>query len=135
MSIRNGLVAIATTTALAVSATPAFAISIESEDDLVVVNNSSDEAFTIGIYRNEEGGEDHRVVKQGRFTTIDEFTRSAAIVCNTQSKGAQDFMWTDNCAQKQPIDVIKEITAYISGIVAAIGAVVSVYTTLQKLAV
>ncbi|MDY6050204.1 MAG: hypothetical protein SPI77_06605 [Corynebacterium sp.] len=136
MSIRTSLVAATTAAAVVLSAAPAFAASIRDSQDLIPVNDSSKKTFTIGLYYNEDGKTvDHRVVKEGSFTDIDEFERSTATVCDSQTPGNNDFMWTDKCTPKSALDVIKEITAYILGIVAAIGAVVNLYTTLQKFAV
>ncbi|MCT1442668.1 hypothetical protein [Corynebacterium glucuronolyticum] len=55
-------------------------------------------------------------------------------VCDTTTQNS-DFMWeagTSKCTYKEPIDVIKDITGYITAIAAAIGALFAIYTTAQK---
>jgi len=55
-------------------------------------------------------------------------------VCDTTTQNS-DFMWeagTSKCTSKEPIDVIKDITGYITAISAAIGALFAIYTTAQK---
>ncbi|EPD70267.1 hypothetical protein HMPREF1219_00701 [Corynebacterium pyruviciproducens ATCC BAA-1742] len=85
---------------------------------------SSQETFYYFIKKDKDN---HRV-----DTTVKD--KDNNIVCDTVTQKA-DFMWnagTTNCNRKKAIDVIKDISAYIAAISAAIGALFAIYTTAQK---
>ena len=58
-------------------------------------------------------------------------------LCDSENPAVNDFMWTSGngrCTYKTPLQVIKDITAYITAISAAISAVIGITNTATKFA-
>ena len=53
------------------------------------------------------------------------------VICDTEG-GTNNFSFTSNCVKKSPLDMIKDVTAYITAIVAGVSALVGLYTTVAK---
>lgn len=124
-------VATAATVAFA-SATPALAAppeapgDFEFEQEFTPGGKDSSSAETFYYYKKTDN----------KDKTVDQIVLDAKgkTVCDTTTQNA-DFMWaagTSKCTYKEAIDVIKDITGYITAISAAIGALFAIYTTAQK---
>ncbi|WP_297184915.1 hypothetical protein [uncultured Corynebacterium sp.] len=58
-------------------------------------------------------------------------------LCDSENPAVNDFMWTSGngrCTYKTPLQVIKDITAYITAISSAISAVIGIANTATKFA-
>ena len=85
---------------------------------------SSQVTFHVGVKKDNDKKVQQEIV----------YDKDGKIVCDTASSKA-DFMWSaggSKCIYKKPIDVIKDVAAYITAIAGAIGALFAIFTTAQK---
>lgn len=136
--MRKSILAVATATAVAFGAvSPAIAegTNPNNPDNITFEGRQPDRVDAIG-----EGSSAENMYyfftkdKDNKIATTVVIDKDNNIVCDTVTQKA-DFMWnagTTECSYKKPIDVIKDISAYIAAISAAIGALFAIYTTAQK---
>ncbi|MDK7213651.1 hypothetical protein [Corynebacterium pyruviciproducens] len=122
--MRKTLLAVATASVLATGlAVPASATNWE-ETPRPVTLGSSDEPFQYTFGWNEE-----KPWNLDATTVVDP---SDKLVCDSQNPAVNDFMFTSHngrCEYKTPLQVIKDITAYITTISGTISAVLGVLNT------
>lgn len=122
--MRKTLLAVATASVLATGlAVPASATNWE-ETPRPVPLGSSDKPFQYTLGWNED-----KPWKLDATTVVDP---SGKLVCDSQNPAVNDFMFTSgngHCEYKTPLQVIKDITAYITTISGAISAVLGIMNT------
>ena len=108
--------------------TPASAMNWD-EDFTPLTVGSSDETVNYKFAWDEE--DDWKL----EATIVED--KQGKPLCDSENPAVNDFMWTSGngrCTYKTPLQVIKEITAYITAISSAISAVIGITNTATKFA-
>ncbi|MCI6205441.1 MAG: hypothetical protein MR654_00760 [Corynebacterium glucuronolyticum] len=122
---------LATTAASALTlglVTPATAITWDDDYTTLTVG-SSDESV------NYKFAWDDEKPWELKATVVED--KKGKPLCDSENPAVNDFMWTSgngHCTYKTPLQVIKDITAYITAISSAISAVIGIANTATKFA-